>query len=145
MTTTLFLATRNRHKTAEIQTILGPSVVVTDATQVPGLPEVEETGKTFAANARLKAEAFSQHISDWVLADDSGLEVDALGGEPGIYSARYSGPNFTDLQNTELVLEKMKDIPHVQRTARFRCVLALARQGVTVAVFDGVVEGLLWL
>ena len=143
MTTTLFLATRNRHKTAEIQTILGPSVVVTDATQVPGLPEVEETGKTFAANARLKAEAISQHISDWVLADDSGLEVDALGGEPGIYSARYSGPNFTDLQNTELVLEKMKDIPHVQRTARFRCVLALARQGVTVAVFDGVVEGLL--
>ncbi|MFI0348527.1 MAG: RdgB/HAM1 family non-canonical purine NTP pyrophosphatase [Chthoniobacterales bacterium] len=143
MTTSLFLATRNRHKTSEIQTILGSSVIVTDATQVPGLPEVEETGKTFEANARLKAEAISDYVGGFVLADDSGLEVDALGGEPGIYSARYAGPNSTDLRNTELVLEKMKGVAFEQRTARFRCVLALAQGCVTVAVFDGSVEGLL--
>ena len=137
----LFLATRNRHKTREIQTMLGEGVVVVDATGVPELPEIEETGITFEANARLKAEGISQHISGLVLADDSGLEVDALGGEPGIYSARYAGAGCTDLQNTELVLEKMQKIPSEQRAARFRCLLAVARDGKTIATFDGTVEG----
>ena len=141
--TPLFLATRNRHKTHEIQTMLGEGVSVRDATEVPELPEIEETGKSFEENARLKAEGISQHVSGWVLADDSGLEVDALTGEPGIYSARYAGPNCTDLQNTQLVLEKMKAIPSEQRTARFRCVLAVARDGKTIATFDGTVEGIL--
>ena len=137
----LFLATRNRHKTHEIQTMLGEGVVVLDATELPELPELEETGITFEANARLKAEGISEHISGLVLADDSGLEVDALGGEPGIYSARYAGPGCTDLQNTELVLEKMRGVPPEQRTARFRCVLAVACDGKTIATFDGTVEG----
>ena len=137
----LFLATRNRHKTREIQTMLGEGVFVRDATELPELPEIEETGTTFEANARLKAEGISQHISGLVLADDSGLEVDALGGEPGIYSARYAGPGCTDLQNTELVLEKMRGVPPEQRAARFRCVLAVARDGKTIATFDGTVEG----
>ena len=112
-----------------------------DATEIPELPEIEETGTTFEANARLKAEGISMHLSGLVLADDSGLEVDALGGEPGIYSARYAGPGCTDLQNTELVLEKMKSFSAEQRSARFRCVLAVARDGKTIATFDGSVEG----
>lgn len=141
--TILFLATRNRHKTREIQTMLGEGVVVHDATEIPELPEVEETGNSFEANARLKAEGISKHVAGFVLADDSGLEVDALNGEPGIYSARYAGPGCTDLQNTELVLEKMRRIPAENRTARFRCVLAVARDGKTIATFEGSVEGTL--
>ncbi|MBM3856652.1 MAG: RdgB/HAM1 family non-canonical purine NTP pyrophosphatase [Verrucomicrobia bacterium] len=137
----LFLATRNRHKTREIQTMLGEGVVVRDATEIPELPEIEETGMTFEANAKLKAEGISKHISGFVLADDSGLEVDALGGEPGIYSARYAGPGCTDVQNTELVLKKMEGVPQERRTGRFRCVLAVARDGKTMATFDGTVEG----
>ena len=137
----LFLATRNRHKTREIQAMLGENIMVRDATQESELAEIEETGTTFEANARLKAEGISKHVSGLVLADDSGLEVDALGAEPGIYSARYAGPGCTDLENTELVLEKMKDIPFEQRSARFRCVLAVAREGTTLAVFNGTVEG----
>lgn len=139
----LFLATRNTHKTHEIQTILGTGVVVSDATSISALPEIEETGTTFEANARLKAEGISKYVSGWVVADDSGLEVDALGGEPGIYSARYAGPNCTDLQNTELVLQRMTDIRSNHRTARFRCVLAVARDGKTEATFNGTIEGCL--
>lgn len=139
----LFLATRNRHKTNEIQTMLGKGVVVRDATEVPELPEIEETGTTFEANARLKAEGISLHLPGLILADDSGLEVDALGGKPGIYSARYAGPGCSDLQNTELVLEKMRGVAPEQRAARFRCVLAVARDGKTIATFDGTVEGML--
>ncbi len=143
--TILFLATRNRHKTREIQTMLGEEVTVRDATEIPELPEIDETGTTFEENARLKAEEISNHVSGFVLADDSGLEVDALGGEPGIYSARYSGAGCTDLQNTELVLEKMKGVPAEKRNARFRCVLAVARDGKTMATFNGTVEGRLAL
>jgi XTP/dITP diphosphohydrolase len=137
----LLLATRNQHKTYEIQKMLGEMAHVTDVTTFPVLPEIEETGVTFEANAILKAEGISLHVPGWVIADDSGLEVDALGGEPGIYSARYAGPGRSDLENTLLVLKKMDGIPKVQRRARFRCALALAREGKTVALFDGTVEG----
>jgi len=140
---TIFLATRNRHKTREIQEMLGSGVLVTDATTVPELPEIEETGLTFEDNSRLKAEGISLHVSGIVLADDSGLEVDALGKEPGVYSARYAGPGCTDERNTALVLERTKDVPHERRTARFRCVLAVAENGLTLATFDGTVEGIL--
>jgi len=139
----IFLATRNRHKTREIQEMLGSGVLVTDATTAPELPEIEETGATFEANSRLKAEGISRHVPGIVLADDSGLEVDALGKEPGVYSARYAGPGCTDEQNTALVLEKMTSVLHAARTARFRCVLAVAEGGVTLATFDGTVEGIL--
>jgi XTP/dITP diphosphohydrolase len=141
--TPIFLATRNRHKTREIQEMLGSGVLVTDATTAAELPEIEETGATFEANSRLKAEGISLHVSGIVLADDSGLEVDALGKEPGVYSARYAGPGCTDEQNTARVLEKTQGVPHEQRTARFRCVLAVAENGVTLATFDGTVEGIL--
>jgi len=139
----ILLATRNRHKTREIQIMLGAGVIVTDATEHAHLPEIEETGVTFEENSKLKAEGISRHVSGIVLADDSGLEVDALGKEPGVYSARYAGPNCTDEANTALVLSKMKGFPHEVRTARFRCVLAVAQNGETLAVFDGTVEGTL--
>lgn len=141
--TPMFLATRNRHKTREIQEMLGSGVLVTDASASLDLPEIEETGTTFEANARLKAEGISRHVAGIVLADDSGLEVDALGKEPGVYSARYGGPGCTDEQNTALVLEKTAGVPAEHRTARFRCVLAVAENGVTLATFDGTVEGIL--
>ncbi len=141
--TEILLATRNKHKTREIQTMLGEGVLVTDATQHDHLPEIEETGVTFEENSKLKAEGISRHVSGIVLADDSGLEVDALGKEPGVYSARYAGPGCTDEQNTALVLTKMKGFPDEVRTARFRCVLAVAENGITLATFDGTVEGIL--
>ena len=140
---TILLATRNKHKTREIQTMLGEEVLVIDATQIDHLPEIEETGLTFEENSKLKAEGISLHVEGIVLADDSGLEVDALGKEPGVTSARYGGPGCTDEANTALVLEKTVGVPHAQRTARFRCVLAVAEKGKTLAVFDGTVEGLL--
>ena len=139
----ILLATRNRHKTLEIQSMLGDGVLVTDATGQAHLPEVEETGVTFEENSRLKAEGISRCVSGIVLADDSGLEVDALGKEPGVYSARYAGQGCTDEANTALVLRKMKGFPDEVRTARFRCVLAVAENGKTLAVFDGTVEGIL--
>jgi XTP/dITP diphosphohydrolase len=120
--TTILLATRNKHER---------------------LPEIEETGVTFEENAKLKAEGISHCVDGLALADDSGLEVDALGKEPGVYSARYAGAGCTDAMNTALVLEKMKGIAHQQRTARFRCVLAVAEGGRTLATFDGTVEGIL--
>jgi XTP/dITP diphosphohydrolase len=138
----ILLATRNRHKTREIQEMLGAGVIVSDATETD-LPEIEETGTTFEENSRLKAEGISLHVPGIVLADDSGLEVDALGKEPGVYSARYAGPGCTDEQNTALVLEKIAGVPRENRTARFRCVLSVAENGVTLATFDGTVEGIL--
>jgi XTP/dITP diphosphohydrolase len=140
---TILLATRNKHKTREIQQMLGDGVLVVDATQVEGLPEIEETGVTFEGNSKLKAEGISRVIEGLVLADDSGLEVDALGKEPGVYSARYAGIGCTDEMNTSLVLEKMVGVPDEQRNARFRCVLAVAEKGKTLATFDGSVEGIL--
>lgn len=148
---TILLATRNRHKTREIQEMLGEGVLVTDATQFGHLPEIEETGTTFEENSRLKAEGISRHVRGIVLADDSGLEVDALGGEPGVYSARYAALGLPDGSvsasldeaNTALVLEKMAGVPRAERTARFRCVLAVAEDGRTLALFDGSVEGIL--
>jgi XTP/dITP diphosphohydrolase len=102
---------------------------------------VEETGSTFEANARLKAEGYSLRTPHLVLADDSGLEVDALGGAPGVLSARYGGPDLTDPERCTAVLDALKNTPDGSRAARFRCVLALAREGRTLGTFAGVVEG----
>lgn len=101
----LVIATRNAHKVSEIREILGPQFLVEPITAVPDAPEVEETGTTFEENALLKALAISQLCGSWVAADDSGLEVDALGGAPGVYSARFSGPGATDASNRALLLE----------------------------------------
>ena len=138
---TVLVSTRNAHKLVEIRQILGPSFELLDLSSVPALGEVEETGTTFEENAALKALAASAHFGGWVLADDSGLEVDALGGAPGVRSARFSGEGATDVTNRALLLEKLATVPADQRSARFRCVIALARGGEVLAHFSGSVEG----
>ena len=140
---TVLVSTRNAHKLVEIRQILGPSFELLDLSSVPALGEVEETGTTFEENAALKALAASAHFDGWVLADDSGLEVDALGGAPGVYSARFSGEGATDASNRALLLEKLTTVPADQRSARFRCVIALARGGEVLAHFSGAVEGVI--
>jgi XTP/dITP diphosphohydrolase len=140
---TVLVSTRNAHKLVEIRQILGPSFELLDLSSVPALGEVEETGTTFEENAALKALAASPHFDGWVLADDSGLEVDALGGAPGVRSARFSGEGATDVTNRALLLEKLTAVPADQRSARFRCVIALARGGEVLAHFSGAVEGVI--
>ena len=135
----LILATRNAHKTEEIRHILGDRFEVLDVTSFPDLPEIEETGTTFMENARLKALGISRRIKGWVLADDSGLEVDALGGAPGVWSSSYGGEEGNHAKNNERLMREMagKEI----RSARFRCTLVLAKDGEEKAVLTGTVEG----
>ena len=139
----LLFATRNAHKTAEIRTILGAQFEVRDLAEHPEIPHIAETGSTFEDNAILKAVTVSEHIPGFVVADDSGLEVDALGGAPGIYSARYAGPTASDKEKIAKLLEELGRVgaPKEARRARFRCVLALARKGEVLGMFEGVVEG----
>ncbi|HEX2036890.1 MAG TPA: RdgB/HAM1 family non-canonical purine NTP pyrophosphatase [Chloroflexota bacterium] len=138
----LLLATTSPAKQAELRQILAglPLTLVTPG-QLGLALEVEETGETFAANAILKAEAFAHASGLAALADDSGLEIDALGGAPGVRSHRYAGPQATDADRIALVLRKLEGVPDEARTARFRCVMALAtRQGVLGTV-EGICEG----
>jgi XTP/dITP diphosphohydrolase len=137
----LSVATRNAHKTREIQRILGADFAVSDLSAYPETPETVESGKTFEENAVLKATAAARQLPGLVVADDSGLEVDALGGAPGIYSARYAGQNATDRQNIDKLLAELARIERAKRSARFRCVIALAREGKLLGTFEGVVEG----
>jgi XTP/dITP diphosphohydrolase len=139
----LLVSTRNPHKLVEIRTILGTRFEVADLSILPTMHEVEETGTSFEENADLKAVAASQLFEDWVIADDSGLEVDALGGSPGVYSARYAGESASDAENNALLLKNLKEVPEQKRRARFRCVIVLARAGRKLAAFSGVVEGLI--
>jgi XTP/dITP diphosphohydrolase len=139
----LLVSTRNRHKLREIRTILGARFEVSDLSILPTRHEVEETGTSFEENADLKAVAASQLLEGWVIADDSGLEVDALGGSPGVYSARYAGETASDSENNALLLKNLKEVPEKKRRARFRCVIVLARAGRKLAAFSGVVEGLI--
>lgn len=103
------------------------------------IPPPEESGTTFEANAVGKALYYVRHSPDWVFADDSGLEVDALNGAPGVFSARYAGENATDVVNNELLLERLEN--KSDRTARFVCVVALAYRGKLVKTFRGIVRG----
>ena len=139
----LIVATRNAHKTREIQQILGPAFTVTDLSAHPEIPDTRETGKSFEENAILKAVGASGHLPGLVVADDSGLEVDALGSAPGIFSARYAGHNAIDKQNIDRLLSELArtKTEKTKRSARFRCVIALARQGKLLGTFEGIVEG----
>jgi len=139
----LLLATRNAHKAREIQEILGPEFELRDLTAYPEISEIVETGKSFEENAKLKAIAVSKELPGLIIADDSGLEVEALGGAPGIYSARYAGKNATDKENVEKLLSELAraGAKTHQLKARFRCVIALARAGKLLATFKGAVEG----
>ena len=121
--------------------MLGDGFGVSDLGSRPDLPEVDETGTTFSENARLKAVEISEQVGGLVLSDDSGLEVDALGGEPGVYSARYAGPGKgTEANNAKLMAELAK-LPDAPRSARFRCVMVVAEAGEVLAEFAGSVEG----
>jgi XTP/dITP diphosphohydrolase len=139
----LIAATRNAHKTREIQRILGADFAVSDLSAYPETPETVESGKTFEENAVLKATVASRQLRGLVVADDSGLEVDALGGAPGIYSVRYAGQNATDKQNIDKLLAELAQIERAKRSARFRCVIALAREGKLLGASEGVVEGMI--
>jgi len=138
----LLLATRNAHKTEEIQRILGPQFKVNDLAAHPEIPHIAETGSTFQENAILKALTVSRKLPGLVIADDSGLEVDALNGTPGIHSARFAGPNATDKEKIDKLLDELARVGAIKnaRCARFRCVLALARKGKVLGVFEGIVE-----
>jgi len=114
--TTFVIATHNRNKLKELRRILAPLNI--DVTTAP-LDEVEETGTTFAENAFLKAEAACRQTGLPAVADDSGLMVDALNGEPGVYSARYAGEDASDLDRIHKLLENLKDVPQEKRTAKF--------------------------
>ena len=135
----LLVATGNSHKTAEIRAILGAGYVVSDLKAHPELPEVEETGSTFLENATLKAVEISKQVEGLILSDDSGLEVDALGGEPGVYSSRYAGEAGNDEANNKKLLHELQGKDN--RKARFRCVMVLAQDGEVLTSFDGAVEG----
>jgi XTP/dITP diphosphohydrolase len=138
----LLLATRNKHKAREFSELLGAEFRLTDLAAHPEIPEVPESGRTFAENARLKATTVSRLLPGLVLADDSGLEVDSLGGAPGVYSARYAGKGATDAASRRKLLDAMADVaPEAPRSARFCCVLVLARAGELLATFDGTAEG----
>ena len=121
------IGTHNRKKGLELAELLAPwgfRVVTLD--DVPEAIEVVEDGDSFAANAALKATQQAKHLGRWVLADDSGLEVDALGGAPGIYSARFAGPKATDEDNNRHLLEQLGDLPLERRTARYVCHVTVA-------------------
>lgn len=137
----LLLATRNSHKTREFTEILGDTFEIRDLAKAAELPPIEETGLTFEANAILKAVETSRHFEGVVVADDSGLEVDALQGAPGIYSARYAGAHATDAANIAKLLAELGRCGAAPHPARFRCSLALARQGAVLRTFEGAIEG----
>jgi XTP/dITP diphosphohydrolase len=123
----LVLATRNAKKCREMIALLEPhGIEVRNLESYPNAPEVEETGTTFGENAALKASQVASALSAWTLADDSGIQVDALDGRPGVYSARYAGPAADDEANNDQLLQELKNVPDEKRGARYVCHLALA-------------------
>ncbi|MBQ0862883.1 RdgB/HAM1 family non-canonical purine NTP pyrophosphatase [Streptomyces smyrnaeus] len=142
----LILATRNAHKVSELQAILADAGLEMDlvgADAYPEVPDVKETGVTFAENALLKAHALAQATSLPAVADDSGLCVDVLGGAPGIFSARWAGRHGDDAANLELLLAQLADIDAAHRAAHFECAAALALPDGTERVVSGRLRGTL--
>jgi len=140
----LLLATNNKGKAREYQSLLGgiPYRLVTMADE--GITtEVPETGATFEENARLKATVLAAESGLLTLADDSGLEVDALNGEPGVLSQRFAGKNASDTDRVNFLLTKLKDVPEGDRTARFRCVIAIATPDGNVKICSGECRGII--
>ena len=138
----LLVATFNPGKLREFHDYLaGLPLDVIGLQSLPDLSPSPEDGNTFEQNAQQKARYYSRFFPGLTLADDSGLVVDALGGEPGIYSARYVSPSATDEQRCCEILARLQNVPDLGRTARFVCSLALARQGKVIQTFEGTVEG----
>lgn len=140
----LVIATRNRGKLEEIMQILsGMNIAVESLSDYPGIGEIEETGETFRENALEKAIAVAKHTKQVALADDSGLVVDALGGAPGVMSARYAGPGASDSDKYRKLLSEMESVPNGRRTARFMCVVAIATPEGRTWTAEGSVEGVI--
>jgi XTP/dITP diphosphohydrolase len=122
MSRSLVLGTRNRKKLGELVELFAPhGLELNCLADFPDAIDVEESGQTFAENAALKATVQARHLRQWVLGEDSGLCVSALGGAPGVYSARFSGPDATDAKNNATLLAKLQDVPLEKRTARYVC------------------------
>ena len=139
---TVVFASRNRGKIREIRALLeGMPIALRSLDDFPDAPDVEEDGDTFLDNALKKALAVSRHTGHAALADDSGLTVDALGGAPGVHSARYAGENADDGRNIEKLLREMKDVPEKGRGAAFWCVLVLCEPDGSCESFEGAWEG----
>lgn len=137
----IYLASQNKHKVHEIQTILGQTYDIRPCdTLAPGI-SWDETGKTFRENALIKAQAVLEKGAHTVISDDSGLEVYALGGEPGIHSARYAGPDATDEDNNLKLLRAVNHLPDDKLQARFVCVICFLQEGAPPVYFEGACEG----
>jgi XTP/dITP diphosphohydrolase len=141
---TLLLATTNEHKLEELRTILRKlPFTLLSLRDIQLAMDVEEMGTTFAENARLKARVYAQAANMLTLAEDSGLEIDALEGAPGIYSARFAGRETSYPERFRIILARLQDVPVAGRTARFRCAMALAEPEGEMCVVEGVMEGLI--
>jgi XTP/dITP diphosphohydrolase len=140
----LVLATNNKDKITEIRHLLNDlPVTILTRSDFLEFPDPEETGSTLAENAIIKAKAIAEFCELPALADDSGLEVDALNGAPGVFSSRYAGDNMTYRDNYEKLLANLKGTPPEKRTARFRCVIAVAWSLDEIETVEGVAEGLI--
>ena len=139
---TMIVATGNKGKLSEINDLLlDYDFIIRSLVDYPEIGDIEENGKSFAENAMLKAETVWNVTRSWVLADDSGLEVDYLNGAPGIYSARYAGEEKNDKENNHKLLEALKGVSFAKRGAAFRCVLALIEPNGKKLLFEGVCYG----
>lgn len=140
----IVIATKNPGKAKEFQEMFAPlGYQVKTLLDYPEIPDVEETGQTFQENALLKAKEIANQLNCPVIADDSGLAIDALGGRPGVYSARYAGEPKNDERNIQKVLEELKDVPDNERTAHFICVLAVVVPGREPLLFEGRCDGVI--
>lgn len=140
----LIVATKNQGKLREIRELLKDFPIrVVSLADYNDLPDIIEDGKTFRANALKKALTISRHTGELVLGEDSGIEVVALQHRPGVYSARYSGPEATDKKNNSKLLRELAGIPFKNRHARYRCVAALAEGGKVIATVSGSCDGLI--
>lgn len=138
----VIIATKNKGKAKEFEKLFLPKgLAVKTLLDYPEIEDVEETGSTFEENAILKAETIANNLGVRVIADDSGLEIDALEGRPGVYSARYAGSEKNDENNIDKVLDELQDVPENERTARFCCALAMTEPGKETVTVFGTCEG----
>lgn len=136
----IWVATSNPHKVEEISNILAP-IKIKSFLDLDNPPDIDENGSSYSENAFIKAKALFDIVKEPVFADDSGLEVDALGGKPGIHSARFSGPDTNHARNVAKMLDVLKDVPDEKRTARFRCFIVYLDANGEKHEFCGTLEG----
>ncbi|VEF47437.1 nucleoside-triphosphatase [Bacillus freudenreichii] len=141
---TVIIATKNKGKAKEFERLFSKyGITVKTLVDVPEIPDIEETGETFEENAVIKAEAIAKISDSYVVADDSGLVIDALDGRPGVFSARYAGEEKSDEANIDKVLSELAGVSEEDRTARFYCALAIAGPDIETVTVNGTCEGLI--